>query len=160
MRTLLLVGVFFVCACKKDEKKAPEPTEQAKPPEPADAAPAPPEPPDAPPIDAAPPAPVKIANASEFEAKSLEIRKGVLAVFDAAGKECDKVAADLNKFVDDNQPLIDALSAFGKANPAAKKAFDKKMKPRQKELEKKVMPAMDACPDHKGLEGAIERLPG
>jgi hypothetical protein len=163
MRAILVASLFLFCACKKDDKKAAEPAGDKKPPEAQDAAP----PADAPDIDAPPPidaavpdaAPVKFANAAEFEAKGTGLTNSILAVFKTAGKDCDKLAADLTKVLDDNLGLIEGIRAFEKENPKEAKAFDKKMKPRQKEFEATIGPAMEACQDHEGLQKAVQRLP-
>ena len=151
MRIILLASVLLFSACKKkDEAKPTEPTavEKKEGDKPVEAKPAEGTPPEN-----------KIVNANDYESKATDITNKMLAVFVAAGKDCDKLAADMTKFINDNKTVMESLTAFEKTNPDAEKAFDKKMEGREKEMEEKLSPAFEACKDHAGLKQAMSNLP-
>jgi hypothetical protein len=146
MRTILLATLLLFTACKKkEETKAGETTTAVE--KKAD-------------DKAATPAGEKvIVNATEYETLGMDMTNKLLALFVAGGKDCDKLAADLTKFGDDNRKLFEAIKAFEKANPDAEKAFDKKMEGREKEFEEKVGPAFEACQNHEGMKKAMQNMP-
>ncbi|HEY5927288.1 MAG TPA: hypothetical protein VIV11_36625 [Kofleriaceae bacterium] len=156
MRTLLLASVLLFSACKKqDEAKPAEPSavEKKEGDKPAETKPA-----ETKPAEGTAPE-NKIVNANDYESKATDLTNKLLAIFVAGGKNCDKLAADLTKFIGDNKPLMESLTAFEKANPDAEKAFDQKMEAREKEMEEKIGPSFDACKDHAGLKTAMQSLP-
>ena len=99
------------------------------------------------------------ATAQEYEAKAMGLMDKAIAIFAGAGKDCDKLATDLNKFMDDNKAAFESATAFEKANPAAKAALDKKSEAKQKEFQDKGGPAIEACKDNKSLKAALEKMP-
>lgn len=154
MTRLLLISCLLFGACKKKE--------EAKPSEPATAEKkvdetTPATPPEAPAGQPAKPA-VAIANAAEYDAKATDTTEKILAIFKAGGKDCDKLAADLTKFAEEYGPTLEGIKAFEDANPEAEKAFEEKMKPREKEFEA-IGPTFEACKDHAGLAAAIQKMP-
>ena len=148
MRTILLATLLLFTACKKkEETKAGDTTATAVEKKADDKA-------------AAPTAAEQtIVNASQYETLGTDITNKLLALFAANGKDCDKLAADLTKFGEDNRKLFEALKAFEKANPEAEKAFDAKMESREKEFEEKIGPAFDACQNHEGMKKAMQNMP-
>jgi hypothetical protein len=144
MRTILLVMLLALSACKNKEDAKPAATEEKKA---ADTAVQP------------QPAGAAVTSAADYEARATAFTDQVLAVFVDAGTDCDKLAASLSKLADDKRSELEAIQAFEKANPAAEKAFDDKMKSRDKELEEKLGPGFDACAEHAGMKAAIAKLP-
>jgi hypothetical protein len=140
--------VLGASACKKKEEAKPA-TSEAKPGEakPADK-----------PTEAAKPAGEGFANAGEYEAKAMEMSDKMTAMFGADGKDCDKLAGDMSKFIDENKTMFASAKAFEAAHPEAKKALDTKMEPKMKEMMEKMGPAMEACKDHQGLKDAMTKL--
>jgi hypothetical protein len=166
----LALCLFAASACnKKDEAKPAQPaaTPAPKPVEPAAPAAAAPAPTPAPaavpaPTPAAAPAPgaaVTFANDDAFVAKGTETMNKFMALFDAAGTDCDKLAAGVNAFVTEYGPTFKALGEYEKANPKAKEAFEAKNKGLEEQFAKKMMPALEACKDHKGLIEAMSKFP-
>lgn len=150
MRTLLLATLLVLTACnKKEEPKADPAAEKKEGEKPADPAK---------PAEGAPPE-SNIVDDVDYESKGTDMTNKLLAIFAAAGKDCDKIAADLTVFTDQNRKLFDALKAYEKAHPEAEKKFDEKMKPREKEFEEKLTPAMEACQNHEGLKKAMNNMP-
>ena len=105
-------------------------------------------------------APVGIANAAEYEAKANEFADKLFAVFAAAGTNCDKLAVDLGKLLDETKPTFDAAKVFETAHPDAKVALDKKMEGRMTEFQAKAGPALDACKGNKALADVLSKMPG
>jgi hypothetical protein len=166
MRTLLLVTLLLSSACKKkDDKPAAPPAGSGTPPpaQVADAAVVVPEPPPEAPPPPPPPPPVvavKIADNKDYDAKATDFTERMVALIAGAkGKDCATLAAEITKFAEDNRGLTEGLQAFSKANPAAKKAFGKKMKPRQKEFDKKIGPVLEACQDDVAVQQAVQLIP-
>ncbi|MDB4952448.1 MAG: hypothetical protein JWO36_17 [Myxococcales bacterium] len=142
---------------KKDETKPADQTAETKP---GEAKPSEAKPSEAKPAEPAPAAAgVTIANIADYEAKSGELMDKLTAIFVADGTNCDKLAGDVNKFVDDNKPSIDATAAYEKAHPDDKKAVTEKEKVKTKEFESKAGPSIDACKDNKAFQTAISKLP-
>jgi hypothetical protein len=150
MRTLLLATLLVLTACKKKEEPKADPAAEQKE---ADKAAEP-----AKPGEGAPAAGAIVGDV-DYETKATDMTNKLLAVFGAAGKDCDKLAADLTVFTDQNRTLFEALKAYEQAHPDAEKKFDEKMKPREKEFEEKLGPAMEACQNHEGLKKAMNSMP-
>lgn len=159
MLRILLLSCLLLSACKKkDEAKPVEPTVVEKK---VNAPEAPKLPATEPGKVAEPskPAAVKISNAAEYDTKATDLTDKIIGVFVAGGTDCDKLAADLTKLIDEQGGLFAGLKDFEAANPEAKKAFDDKMKPKEKEYEEKIRPSFMACEKHQGLTAAIAKLP-
>ena len=99
-----------------------------------------------------------ISNNDEYQSKATAAFDKMVGLFTGDGKDCDKLAADLSKFADDNVGLFAAAKTYEKAHPDDKKALDTKMEAKQKDFMEKAGPAMDACKDHKGLAAAMDKL--
>lgn len=152
MRTMLLATLLLFTACKKKEdtkpaetattaeKKADDKTDDKT----------------APAADTGAP---KVADANQYETLGVDMTNKLLAIFAADGKDCDKLAADLTKFGEDNRKVFDSIKAFEKEHPDAEKAFNEKMKGREKEFEEKVGPAFEACQNHEGMKKAMQNMP-
>ena len=144
--------VLGASACKKKEEAKPAtPAAETKP---GEAKPDETKPADKP----AEPAAGGIANAAEYEAKAMEMSDKMTAMFAADGKDCEKLAGDMSKFIDENKTMFAAAKAFEAAHPEAKKALDTKMEPKMKEMMEKMGPAMEACKDNKALKDAMTKL--
>lgn len=142
--------VLGASACKKKEEAKPAtPAAETKPGEAK---------PEEKPTEAAKPAGEGFANAGEYEAVAMEMSDKMIAMFGAAGKDCDKLAGDMSKFIDENKTKFASAKAFEAAHPEAKKALDTKMEPKMKEMMEKMGPAMEACKDHQGLKDAMTKL--
>lgn len=153
MRTILLATLLLFTACKKkDEAKPAETTAEKKEAEgtkPAEGTM---------PAEGTPPE-NNIASDTDYETHATDLTNKLLAIFAADGKDCDKLAADLTKFGDDNRKLFESLKAYEQAHPDAEKKFDEKMKPREKEMEEKIGPSFEACKDHEGMKKAMQNMP-
>ena len=146
--------VLGASACKKKEEAKPAtPAAETKPGEAKPEAKT-----EEKPTEAAKPAGEGFANAGEYEAVAMEMSDKMIAMFGAAGKDCDKLAGDMSKFIDENKTKFASAKAFEAAHPDAKKALDTKMEPKMKEMMEKMGPAMEACKDHKGLKDAMTKL--
>jgi hypothetical protein len=99
-----------------------------------------------------------IKDDKDYETRDMAATDKMLAVFVAAGKDCKKLAKDLNAYLDENAPLQKEIEAYEKAHPDAMKAMRKKMKAREKDTMKKMKPALDACGEDKDFLAAAERM--
>jgi hypothetical protein len=97
-----------------------------------------------------------IANTADYEARGTAVMDKLMGIFTADGKNCDKLAADITKFIEDNRADMEAVTAYEKAHPADKTAIEKKMEAKAKEFTAKLTPAMDAC---KNLQEVIAKIP-
>src|SRR5512142_2931190 len=50
-----------------------------------------------------------IANAADYEAKATDLMTKLTAVFAADGTDCDKLAGDISKFMDDYKATFDGV---------------------------------------------------
>src|SRR4051812_21422213 len=89
---------------KKDEAKTADPTTEAKPGEA--------KPTEAKPTEAKPAAGGAITNAADYEAKGTELMDKMTALFVADGTNCDKLAADVSTFLDENKDAFTSSKAF------------------------------------------------
>ena len=101
-----------------------------------------------------------IANASDYETRGNALMDKMINIFATDGKDCDKIAADMNKFMDENKGEIDSIMAYEKAHPDDKKAMDKKNEAKTKDFMEKAGPAMESCKDNKALQDAMAKMPG
>jgi phage tail tape-measure protein len=137
MLTRILIGsVLLFGACKKQPDVQPTPSTETK----------------------TSAAPSGAMTAADYEAKAGPFMDNFTTVFVTAGTDCDKLAAGINQFLDDNKATLHATKAFEKANPEAKKAFDTKMQAHFTEQQQKLMPALQACGDKKPVQDAMDRF--
>jgi hypothetical protein len=101
-----------------------------------------------------------IASDADYESKALGAMDKMTAIFTAAGKDCDKLAAELTKFGAENKALMVSSKQYEKDHPEAKKALDEKMKPKMEGMMGAMGPAMEACKDHKGVADAMTSMAG
>ena len=170
-KTRLLIAacsaLLFASACKKNDAAKPADktaTTAAKPAEtkpgtPDQAKPAEATTPAAAPAATAPAAAGPVTSADDYQTRGTALLDKMTAIFAADGKDCAKIAADVSKYVDDNKAEIDAVTAYEKAHPADKKAWDEKNKAKTDDFMAKAGPAMDACKDNKALQDAMAKLP-
>ena len=110
------------------------------------------------------PAPAAAAGAVTFTSDDDYITKAsgamdkVTDIFKNAGTDCDKLAADLTKFGDENKGMVIAAQEYEKAHPDAKKKFDEASKTKMTAFETAAGPAMNACKDSKKVEEAMTKL--
>lgn len=156
MVRILLLSCLLFAACKKDDAKqaAPATAEKKIDGNAAAGAAAPAAQPAKPTAGG-----VSIASSEEYLAKAVDMTDKVFEMFVAGGTDCDKLAADMSTFVDQHLATMHAIKAFEDAHPEARKAFDDKMAPREKELDATLEPAFEACKDHAGLQTALQKLP-
>ena len=100
-----------------------------------------------------------VTTDDEYVTKSLDLATKTLAIFSAAGTDCDKLAAEITKFSDEYRATFAELKAYEKAHPDARKKYDDKMKQHEQLLRDTVGPAIGSCQDHAGLKKAIGSLP-
>jgi hypothetical protein len=145
MKTLILALGLTLVGCgtaKPPEKPADKPAEMA-------IAPADPSP-------AGKPAATTFASDDEYVAKATDIVHKLMDIFKADGKDCDKLAADVSKLVDD--PVVAASTAYEKAHPEAKAKFDQQSTAMVKEFGATVTPAIRVCGDNEALKAAFKKL--
>jgi hypothetical protein len=160
MRIVCLALIVVVAACK--EKQEAKPT----PPAPAPAVeqqPAP-TPPAEPPAPTAEPARVVkpaggINTPAEYEAKAFDLTDKLTSAFAAAGTNCDKLADNLEIFIDANKAALASTDAFEAANPFAEDDLEPKLQARAKRLIQKMSVSMQACQKHQGVQTALAKLP-
>jgi len=111
------------------------------------------------PAEVKPAAGAGFASDADYEAKGFAAFDKMMAIFAAAGTDCDKLAADMTTFITENKEMMEAADAYEAAHPDAKKALDAKMQAKMKEGEGKMGAAMEACKDSKALADAMSKLP-
>lgn len=157
---IVCLALILVAACK--EKQEAKPT----PPAPAPAVEQQPAPtPSAePPTPTAEPARVVkpaggINTPAEYEAKAFDLTDKLTSAFAAAGTNCDKLADNLEIFIDANKAALASTDAFETANPFAEDDLEPKLQARAKRLIQKMSVSMQACQKHQGVQAALAKLP-
>ena len=156
-RVCLIVVLLVACKDKQDTKPAPAPT------------PAPEvKPPPVQPVDITKPTePTKpvikpaggINTAAEYEAKAFDLTDKLTAVFAGAGTNCEKLADNLEIFVDTNKAALEATDQFEAVNPSAEDDLDPKLQSRAQVLMQKLSISMQACKNHAGVKAALAKIP-
>lgn len=169
----LLCGAFAVSGCKKDEKKE-DATKTADPAaagdtaaKKADEAPAGGgATPTATGTDSAamPPAGgadvAAVAPSAEEQAlaeKAAQLMDDMGKVAEAAGDNCDKAAADLKVLLDKAKPVLEAGKKF-KDDEGKKKWFEEKYGARMMGSMTKLMPLIQKCENHEGLNKLFQEM--
>jgi hypothetical protein len=153
---LFLASSLAVVGCKKKEEAAPAAAPAAGSAKPADTAATPAAPATPPP--AAPSGNTTFASDDDYVAKSSAAMDKMTALFKGAGTDCDKLAADLSKFADENKGMMVASEEYTKTHPDAKKKFDDATKSKMTEFEAAANTAMGACKDNKKVNEAMAKL--
>lgn len=149
---ILIASLLLAGACKKSEdaKPATKAVEPGSATAPAGSA-------------AAAAEPTPAAPATSLDAASYATRAGTFMgdftnVFASAGTDCEKLAAGVNKFIDDNKSLIVEMRAYEKAHPEAKTALDDKMQVEYKKQQETMLPVLQACAEKKPVQDALARF--
>jgi hypothetical protein len=100
-----------------------------------------------------------IRSPADYEARQTELTTKISGILNSDGKDCDKLGTDLGKFFTDNKAAFEAVDAFEKANPDARKAFDAKTKAQQDDIGGKLSAAGDACKDNAAFKDAMGKVP-
>jgi hypothetical protein len=150
---------MLLSACKdKQEQKpapapAPVPVAETKKEEPAP-------PPVVPPSQAAPIKPAGGFNTTaEYEARAFEMIDKLTDVFATSGTNCDKLAVNIETFLDKNKDALAAADSFEVANPGAEDDLEMKLQDKAKVFMQKVSISMQACQKHEGVKAALAKLP-
>jgi hypothetical protein len=165
MRTLCFALVLFA-ACKNKEEAKPTPAAPA-PTAPAPAPAATPEPalptPEAPKPTEAAPAAIKPAGGfnteAEYEAKAMEMIDQLTTTFSVSGTNCEKLADNIDIFIDRNKAAIASTDAFQDANPGVENRLEAKMQDKAKKFMVAANASMQACQNHEGVKAALSKLP-
>jgi hypothetical protein len=175
----LLCGAFAVTGCKKDEKKedgakpadtaAAAKTDDAKGGQgaAAEAAPAgddvkamagdvpPAGDPAAPGGDVAAVAPS--ADEQALGEKAAQLMDDMAKVAESAGDNCDKAASEMKSLFDKAKPILEAGKKF-KEDPGKQKWFEEKYGARMIGAMSKLMPLMQKCENHEGLQKVFQDM--
>ena len=163
MRTACLVLVILASACKEKQEGKPAPAPTTPAPEvKKEAAP----PPDvslkAQAAEATKPA-IKpaggINTAAEYETKAFDLLDQLTSVFASSGTNCDKLAANIEAFLDKNQGVLTATDQFGDANPSAEDDLETKMQGKSQQFMQTAGISIKACQNHAGVKAAMAKLP-
>lgn len=100
-----------------------------------------------------------LTTQAEYEAKAFELTEKLASVFGAAGTNCDKLAADLEVFLDENKAALQGTDEFETANPFAEDDLEPKLHSRAKALLEKMSVSMKVCSKHEGVQTALAKLP-
>lgn len=157
---IVCLALILVAACKEKQEAKPPPAPPA--PE-VKQEPAPTPPPETPKPTAEPARVVKPAGGintpAEYETKAFELTDKLTAVFAAAGTNCEKLADNLEIFVDANKAALASTDAFETANPFAEDDLEPKLQTRARTLIQKMNISMQACQKHQGVQAALAKLP-
>lgn len=160
LSALCLALTLTATGCKKkDDAGAAKPAETApaaagSPAKPAEGAPAAKTDTPAPAAGGA----ITIASDDDYVAKGSMLIDKLTEIFKADGTNCDKLADDVSKMIDDNAGLPAALDAYEKAHPDAKKKGEAASKDKTAAFESAATPAIGACKDNKKLGDAMNKL--
>jgi len=99
-----------------------------------------------------------IKDDADYMAKGEAMVDEMTGIMVGAGTDCKKLATDITAFVAKNEGMVKEAKAYEKEHPAAKKAFDAKMKPKQKDMIAKVGPTMKACAKDKDVQAAMKKM--
>lgn len=149
---ILVASLLLAGACKKSNDAKPT-AGSAAPAAPAGSA--------APGSAAATPAPTAPADsldAASYEARAGKFMQDFTNVFADAGTDCDKLAAGVNKFIDDNKPLIVQMKEYENGHPEAKTALDDRMQAEYKKQQDTMLPALQACAEEQSVQDALARF--
>lgn len=165
MRTVCFAILILAVACKEEQKPTPAP--KALPPSEVKK-PAPQLRQFSPAVENAVPAPSTqpvitpaggINTAAEYEAKAFDLMDKITAVFAANGTNCDKLAANLERFVAQNKDALAATDQFEAANPSAEDDLEPKLQAKAKQFVQNMNVSMQACQNHEGVKAALAKLP-
>jgi hypothetical protein len=172
----LLCGAFAVSGCKKDEKK----DDAAKGADPAAAGKADEKADEVPVGGSATPAPAggdtaamppagdvgggadvaAVAPSADEQAlaeKAAQLMDDMAKVAEAAGGNCDKAAADLKTLFDKAKPVLEAGKKF-KEDAGKQKWFQEKYGDRMMGAMTKLMPLIQKCENHEGLNKLFQEM--
>jgi hypothetical protein len=162
MRALVITFWSFatlLAACEKDDAGAPVARAVAKPDPVAKA----PETASKPPVPAAPATPATLeghGSDTDLEAKGCAALMNMGDLFAADAADCEKLAADLRRFVAQNHELLTQFAQLDKTQTNEQKAaFDARHKATIEAIEKNMAAAVDHCRDNKAVESALEEIP-
>jgi len=159
MRTGWLVFLVVAFACKEAKQEAKPAPSPAPAPAPKPEAPKP-EPTKADEISKPAIKPAGGINTSaEYEAKAFDLTEKLTAVFAASGTNCDKLANNLEAFLETNKDALSATDLFEGANPSAEDDLEPKLQQKAKTLIEKWNFSMKACGKHEGVKAALAKLP-
>jgi hypothetical protein len=150
--TTLLGLAVSLTACKKDD--AAKTADPAKPTADMKTADKPAD------MKAPPPAAGGDMTADDYEKKNVAMMDKAVATFKDVGDDCDKGAAALSKFIDDNKADMEAAMKFEKTHADVKKAVDEKYKDKTKAFEDQIGKLMMKCKDNKAMAEAAKKFPG
>ena len=99
-----------------------------------------------------------MTNEQKAEA-GLKMMNEVGKLFTDNAGDCDKTAAALSKYVDDNKEMLEKGREWDK-DPEFKKLFDEKYKDKVMAAMGPMMESMGKCKDNKNLEAAMKKFAG
>jgi hypothetical protein len=164
IRYALASFLLFAVACGGSDKKSDSPAKNQKEATSGglDAGPIPKEGVESPPpsTDAGPKPNVELSAEDKKALDRMEqLASEMLKAVEKAGSDCDKMAANLNKFVDAHGAELKKLSKGFESAPEGKKAkLDEEMQTRMKGKSDAVLPQLMACKSHAGVGKVFERL--
>jgi len=100
--------------------------------------------------------PGAIKSDDEYMTKAMAFMDKMTATFKADGDNCDKLADDVGKLVDD--PSTAAMQLYERAHPALQKQLEAKMADKLKALSEAMAPSAVGCANNKKLEGVMSKL--
>jgi len=99
-------------------------------------------------------------TAATYESENTAMMDKAIALFSGADKDCDKAAASVSKFFDDNKAEMERLMAFEKAHPDVKKSVEDKNKDKMGKFMESAGKVMETCKDNKAMQEAVKKMPG
>jgi hypothetical protein len=91
--------------------------------------------------------------------KAIGLMEQMASIIDKDKDACDKMAADLNRFQDDNAALLKELNEIkGKRTDADKKAFREKYAARLKAAQEKMTPGAMKCEKDEKVKAAMMKM--
>ncbi len=98
-----------------------------------------------------------VSSSDDYKTRGMDMIAKMVDVFKET--DCDKLAANISGFIDNNKGAIDALKAWEKDHKDDKKAGDKAAEDKMKDFMGTVGPIMEKCKGNKALEDAMKKMP-
>jgi hypothetical protein len=103
---------------------------------------------------------VVFASDADYLKVAIAATVEVTEILEAAGKDCDKIAADVAAYASRKQATISAITSYERAHPEVKVMFDKQSTEQARAYRAASYPAVFGCEGRPDVIDAIRRAGG